>query len=913
MVGTVKQTYKPTSVEENLDRKNEMKARETLLMALLNKDQLKFHSYQDAKLLMKAINKMYGGNKKSKKRRSKQIDPDDQEEMDLHWEMAMLTIRARRFIKRTGKNLDINGQKIGFDRKTVPVENLTKNALIAQDGIGGYDWSYKVKEDHPINYALMALTSSGSSSSLDSEKNFKFRLDKGYHVVLPPYTRNYIPPKPGLMFIDEQVESEFVDVVSNVTSSVVKIVESKAESVDVKNKGVYSTVETKPVRKNNFSPPIIEDWISNDESKVEFIPKVEVKIIRPSIENIKFVKSAREKVEKGNPQQKEYKEKGVIDNDGKDRISRKGKIKTGTLDFDDVYFCKELKALVIKPHNKTPYELIRGIPPLIDFMKPFRCLVTILNTKNYLGKFDEKADEGFFAGYSVVSKAMRVFNKRTRIVEESLNTRFLENVPNVKGNRPDWLFDIDSLTISMNYISVVTGFQTNGIVRTKDNIVASQAKKKKEHEQEYILIPICTTDPLISQGPNDTAIDVRKKATEVDKSQVLDNGGQDYQVTRSEFKVLLQQERQTEHINSTNSFNIVSSPVNTTGPSFINDVSPSPINAAGTPATVEEDVDMNNVVSSYIIPAAPLTKFLKDRPKDQVISNIETHVQTRQMTKINREHGLISLVQKLRRTNHKDFQNCLFTYYLSQMEPKKPVQALKDPSWVEAMQDELLLFKLLNVWTLVDLPKDKWAIGFVVYQMDVKSAFLYGKIKEEVYVCQPPGFEDLNFPEKVYKTASTPMEPNKALVKDAEAEDVDVHLYRSMIGSLMYLTASRQTIVGNSTTKAEYVVAASSVDSEIPVEESIPTPSNDPLPSGEDNILLALKSQTRMSSVIKYQDPTSRKEAKIAQAKKIAKLKKRVRKQENRRKSRLVGLRRLKMVGSSKQVESSEEKDSLGA
>nr|GEV20296.1 ribonuclease H-like domain-containing protein [Tanacetum cinerariifolium] len=87
-----------------------------------------------------------------------------QEEMDLQWEMAMLTIRARRFIKRTGRNLDINGQKIGFDReygrKTMPVENPIENALIAQDRIGGYDWSYQAKEEHPTNFALMKLTSS---------------------------------------------------------------------------------------------------------------------------------------------------------------------------------------------------------------------------------------------------------------------------------------------------------------------------------------------------------------------------------------------------------------------------------------------------------------------------------------------------------------------------------------------------------------------------------------------------------------------------------------------------------------------------------------------------------------------------------------------------------------------------------
>ncbi|GKF81979.1 retrovirus-related pol polyprotein from transposon TNT 1-94, partial [Tanacetum coccineum] len=78
------------------------------------------------------------------------------------------------------------------------------------------------------------------------------------------------------------------------------------------------------------------------------------------------------------------------------------------------------RVLVIKPHNKKPYELIRGRPPLIDFIKPFGYPVTILNTRDHLGKFDEKANEGYFVRYSVISKAMRVFNKRTMIVEETL-------------------------------------------------------------------------------------------------------------------------------------------------------------------------------------------------------------------------------------------------------------------------------------------------------------------------------------------------------------------------------------------------------------------------------------------------------------------------------------------------------------
>nr|GEX66442.1 hypothetical protein [Tanacetum cinerariifolium] len=101
-----------------------------------------------------------------------------------------------------------------------------------------------------------------SSKMIENQENVKSRSDKGYHAVPPHYTRNYIPPKPDLMFIDEQVK------------------------------------KTKLVKKNSFSPLIIKDWNSDDESEVEFEPKVEVKTIRPCIEKIKFVKTAREKVEK---------------------------------------------------------------------------------------------------------------------------------------------------------------------------------------------------------------------------------------------------------------------------------------------------------------------------------------------------------------------------------------------------------------------------------------------------------------------------------------------------------------------------------------------------------------------------------------------------------------------------------------
>ncbi|GJT83216.1 ribonuclease H-like domain-containing protein [Tanacetum coccineum] len=117
--------------------------------------------------------------------------------------------------------------------------------------------------------------------------------------------------------------------------------------------------------------------------------------------------------------------------------------------------------LVVKPHNKTPYEHFRGFKPALSFMRPFGCHVTILNTLDSLGKLDGKSDEGFFIGYSLSSKAFRVYNTRTKRVKENLHIRFLENKPMIKGTGPKWLFDIDSLTQSMNYVPVSAGTVSN--------------------------------------------------------------------------------------------------------------------------------------------------------------------------------------------------------------------------------------------------------------------------------------------------------------------------------------------------------------------------------------------------------------------------------------------------------------------
>ncbi|GKF25314.1 retrovirus-related pol polyprotein from transposon TNT 1-94, partial [Tanacetum coccineum] len=133
-------------------------------------------------------------------------------------------------------------------------------------------------------------------------------------------------------------------------------------------------------------------------------------------------------------------------------------------------------------------------------MRPFGCPVTILNTIDHLGKFDGKADEGFFIGYFTNSKAFRVFNSKTRIVEENLHVKFSEETPNIAGNGPNWLFDIDALTKSINYKLIVTGNQTNGNAGSKDSpddgFKPSGEEEKKDSEDQGIKIVSSTVNDV---------------------------------------------------------------------------------------------------------------------------------------------------------------------------------------------------------------------------------------------------------------------------------------------------------------------------------------------------------------------------------------------------------------------------------
>ncbi|GJS04466.1 putative ribonuclease H-like domain-containing protein [Tanacetum coccineum] len=139
-----------------------------------------------------------------------------------------------------------------------------------------------------------------------------------------------------------------------------------------------------------------------------------------------------------------------------------------------------------KNHAMNEFYAKKGIKrefsklPSISFMRPFGCPLTILNTLDPLGKFDGKSDEGYLLGYSTYSKAFRVYNKRSKRVEENMHIDFLEDQPNVAGSGPDWMFDLDFLTNTMNYILVSVENQVNVDAGTQEHYVAGSSEKDKE-------------------------------------------------------------------------------------------------------------------------------------------------------------------------------------------------------------------------------------------------------------------------------------------------------------------------------------------------------------------------------------------------------------------------------------------------
>ncbi|GJV34202.1 putative ribonuclease H-like domain-containing protein [Tanacetum coccineum] len=385
-----------------------------------------------------------------------------------------------------------------------------------------------------------------------------------------------------------------------------------------------------------------------------------------------------------------------------------------------------------------------------------------------------------------------------------------------EGSGPDWLFDIDLLTNSMNYEPVTAGNQTNRNAGIKDNVDAVPT-------QQYILLPLLYDSP---QSSKDAVADDAGKKTNEEPANKGERNGQEKE--KSIIKKLMVDLLHLKEVLKEDTTDLLNTSI---------------FSGAYDDEDEGAEADLNNLETTMNVSPIPITIIHKDHPKDQIIKDINSATKTRRMTKISKELVLVSYLNKQRKKNHKDYQNYLFAYFLSQKEPKKVIQALNDPSWIEAMQEELLQFKLQKKDERGIVVRNKARLvaqgytqeegidydevfspvarieairlflayasfmGFIVYQMYVMSAFLYGTIEEEVYVCQPPGFEDPQFPDKVYKVEKALYGLHQA-PRACHEEIHNKEVVNFLAKWLISWQCKKQTIVANSTTEAEYVAAA---------------------------------------------------------------------------------------------------------
>ncbi|GJT48163.1 putative ribonuclease H-like domain-containing protein [Tanacetum coccineum] len=390
--------------------------------------------------------------------------------------------------------------------------------------------------------------------------------------------------------------------------------------------------------------------------------------------------------------------------------------------------------LVVKPHNKTPYELFHG-------------------------KFNGKANEGFFVGYSLNSKAFTVFNSRTRIVEEKLHIRFSESTPNVLG--------------------------------TKVSDDAGQARKETEPVKDYILLPLWTANPPYSQDPKNSHDDGSNPSSD-DGKKVDEDPRKD-----SECK---DQEKE-DNINSTNYVNTASSTVNVVGTNEVNVVGGKtsielPFDP-NMPALEDNSIfdflrddedngvvaDMNNLDTTIQVSLNPTTRIHKDHPLDQVIGNLQSAIQTRNMSKNLEEHGSkldrgyagrASTIQVTRSLDFSGFPN-----RKRAIGTKWVFRNKKDKKGIMIRNKARLVAQGCTQEEGIDYDE----VFASVARIEAIRLFLtYASFKDFVVFTE-------------VKTASIPMETQKPLLKDEDGEEVDVHMYRSMIGSLLYLTSLRPDIM----------------------------------------------------------------------------------------------------------------------
>ncbi|GJS81932.1 putative ribonuclease H-like domain-containing protein [Tanacetum coccineum] len=810
-----------------------------------------------------------------------QIHLDDLEEMDLRWNIAMLTMRARRFLKNTGRKLDMaNKERIGFDKyktlkREVGITELRRKLELAQ----------KQKDEIQLTVENSENSSKSLSKLLDCQIVDKCKTSLGYNSVPPPYIGNFMPPKPDLSFSGLE---EFEHIVSEPTVKKPEVETSEAKA---------STDKPKVVRKNNGAP-IIEEWVSDSEDEDESKPKIEKKTVKPSFANIEFVKFKK---------QVKSPRKTTVKLGSNFEMINKACYKCGSFDhlqYDCDNHQRQFKNKeMVKPvwnytqrvnhqnfSRMTHPSPKRNMVPKAVLM---RSGLVSLTTARPVNTAQPKTTVNsarpmtnvFNKAHSTVRRPINNktttknsnFNQRVNTVKDkNVNTARPKAVVNaarpkavlnaVKGKHVNavkasacWVWKpktkvidhgnpqmdlqdkgvIDSgcsrhMTGNMSYLTdfeeidggyvAFGGNSKGGKITGKGTIktgnldfedvyfvqkhVMMQVKLDLETVpgKNYILLPLWTADTPFSQSSKSSP-DAGFKPSGDNEKKVDEYLRKDSECDDQEKEY---------NVNSTNN-----------------------VNAAST-----NEVNAVSAKTGIELPDDPYMSELEDTVYLDDDEDVSVEVDMNNLDKFMPDERGIVIKNKAR----------LVAQGYTQEEGIDYDEVFAPVARIEAIR----LFLAYASF------KD-----FVVYQMDVNSVFLYGKIEEEVYVCQLPGFEDPGFPGRIYKvekalyddinfgstkkslciefekmmnkkfqmssigkltfflglqvkqkedgifisqdkyvteilkkfgftdvnTARKPMETQKPLLKDEDGEEVDVHLYRSMIGSLMYLTSSRPDIM----------------------------------------------------------------------------------------------------------------------
>nr|GEZ06578.1 hypothetical protein [Tanacetum cinerariifolium] len=816
----VLQPVAPTTTEQWLARKNELKARGTLLIALPKKHQLKFNSHKDAKTLMEAIEKRFGKSASTPIDVEKPLLKDSNgEDVDMHTYRSMIGCYLRNVVieiavlsddlfittnvqKQTAFGKDIsnpfmvdNLPKIGNPQQALKDKGVIDSGC-SRHMTGNMSYLSDFEE---LNGGYVAFGGNPKGGKITSKGKLDF--DDFYFVKELKFNLFSVS-----QMCDKKNNVLFIDTECLVLSSDFKLPDES--QVLLRNgKQHRASCKTKPV--SSVDQPLFRLYM--DLFGLTFVKSLDKKsyclVITNDYSRFTWVFFLATKDETspilktfltGLENQLSLKVKVIRSDNG-----------TEFKNFDLNQFCElkgikrefsaeavntacyvQNRVLVTKPYNKTLYELLHGRTPSISFMRPFGCPVTILNTLDPLGKFHRKVNEGFLVGYSVCSKAFRVFNSRTRIIQETLHVNFLENKPNIAEKAGE---EVDQ---SYMLFPVWSTDSTN-----PQNNVKDAAFDGKEHnfdvkkpESKLILSP--------SSSAQSKEQDDKTNKEAKGKSHVESVTG--YRDLNAEFEDCSK--------NNSNEVNTASSTVPTIGQNSLNNTNtfsatgpltdavsltygktfdidasqlPDDPNMPGLEDIIYTDdedvvgaeVGFNNLESSIPVSPIPTTRIHKDHLVSQIIGDLSSTTQTKSMTRAVKDQGRLSQMFG------NDFHTCMFACFLSQEEPKRVLVDLPygkreiGTKWVYKNKKDERGIVIRNkarlvaqghtqeegidyeeVFSLVARIKAirlflTYAsfMGFMVYQMDVKSAFLYGTIKEEVYVCQPLGFEDPKHPNKVYK------------------------------------------------------------------------------------------------------------------------------------------------------------------